>query len=54
VDGLAVVVVALSHSRRTRNLGFVMAGRVPAIHVFISQKRKQDMDHRDKPGDDGG
>jgi hypothetical protein len=29
-----------------------MAGLDPAIHVFVSQG-KQDVDHRDKPGDDG-
>jgi hypothetical protein len=29
-----------------------MAGLDPAIHVFASRKRKQDVDHRDKPGDD--
>src|SRR4051794_11377007 len=29
-----------------------MAGLVPAIHVFASRERKQDVDHRDKPGDD--
>ena len=26
---------------------------VPAIQVFISRKGKQDVDHRDEPGDDG-
>jgi hypothetical protein len=30
----------------------VVAGLDPAIHVFISRTRKQDVDHRDKPGDD--
>jgi hypothetical protein len=30
-----------------------MAGLDPAIHAFGSRKRKQDVDHRDKPGDDG-
>jgi hypothetical protein len=30
-----------------------MAGLDPAIHVFVTRKRKQDVDHRDKPGDDG-
>jgi hypothetical protein len=30
----------------------VMAGLDPAIHVFVSMLRKQDVDHRDKPGDD--
>ena len=25
----------------------------PAIHVFVSLLRKQYVDHRDKPGDDG-
>jgi hypothetical protein len=30
-----------------------MAGLVPAIHVFVSRERKQEVDHRDKPGDDG-
>jgi hypothetical protein len=29
-----------------------MAGLDPAIHVFASRQRKQDVDHRDKPGDD--
>ena len=29
----------------------VMAGLVPAIHVFAW--REKDVDHRDKPGDDG-
>jgi hypothetical protein len=29
-----------------------MAGLVPAIHVFAGGN-KQDVDHRDKPGDDG-
>jgi hypothetical protein len=29
-----------------------MAGLDPAIHVFVAQIRKQDVDHRDKPGDD--
>jgi hypothetical protein len=28
-------------------------GEGPAIHVFVSEKIKQDVDHRDKPGDDG-
>jgi hypothetical protein len=27
-----------------------MAGLNPAIHVFVSEK--QDVDHRDRPGDD--
>jgi hypothetical protein len=31
-----------------------MAGLDPAIHVFVSDKRKQDVDHRVKPGDDTG
>jgi hypothetical protein len=30
-----------------------MAGLDPAIHVFVYQKGKQDVDGRDKPGDDG-
>jgi hypothetical protein len=30
-----------------------MAGLDPAIHVFSSLSGKQDVDHRDKPGDDG-
>jgi hypothetical protein len=30
----------------------VMAGLVPAIHVFLSAK-KQDVDARHKPGHDG-
>jgi hypothetical protein len=29
-----------------------MAGLDPAIHVFVTKNRKQDVDHRDKPGDD--
>jgi hypothetical protein len=29
-----------------------MAGLGPAIHVFALRKPKQDVDHRDKPGDD--
>jgi hypothetical protein len=28
-----------------------MAGLVPAIHVFA--RSRKDVDHRDKPGDDG-
>jgi hypothetical protein len=24
----------------------------PAIHVFVSRRKKQDVDHRDKRGDD--
>jgi len=31
---------------------FVMAGLVPAIHVFVSTE-KQDVDARDKRGHDG-
>jgi len=31
---------------------FVMAGLVPAIHVFVSASSKQDVDHRVKPCDD--
>jgi hypothetical protein len=31
-----------------------MAGLDPAIHVFGSTKERQDVDHRDKPGDDEG
>jgi hypothetical protein len=31
-----------------------MAGLDPAIHVFVSRESKQDVDHRDKPGDDKG
>jgi hypothetical protein len=30
-----------------------MAGLDPAIHVFVF-RRKQDVDHRDEPGDDSG
>jgi hypothetical protein len=29
-----------------------MAGLVPAIHVFTCGNEGQDVDHRDKPGDD--
>jgi hypothetical protein len=29
-----------------------MAGLAPAIHVFAKRQPKQDVDHRDKPGDD--
>src|ERR1700738_2407662 len=30
----------------------VMAGLDPAIHVFSTRKRKEEVDHPDKPGDD--
>jgi hypothetical protein len=30
-----------------------MAGLDPAIHVFACLQRKEDVDHRVKPGDDG-
>jgi hypothetical protein len=30
-----------------------MAGLVPAIHVFLHETKKQDVDARDKPGHDG-
>jgi len=33
------------------SLQFVMAGLIPAIHAFTLAP-KQDVDHRDKPGDD--
>jgi hypothetical protein len=33
-------------------VSFVMAGLVPAIHVFLSG-RAEDVDGRDKPGHDG-
>jgi hypothetical protein len=33
-------------------ISFVMAGFIPAIHVFLSAP-KQDVDARDKPGHDG-
>jgi hypothetical protein len=29
-----------------------MPGLVPGIHVFLSSTDKQDVDGRDKPGDD--
>jgi hypothetical protein len=29
-----------------------MAGLVPAIHVFLGERRKRDGDARDKPGHD--
>jgi hypothetical protein len=29
-----------------------MAGLDPAIHVFVLIEEKQDVDHRDEPGDD--
>jgi hypothetical protein len=32
----------------------VMAGLVPAIHVFWLKARKKDVDARDKRGHDGG
>jgi hypothetical protein len=32
---------------------FVMPGLVPGIHVFCSRSKKQDVDGRDKPGQDG-
>jgi hypothetical protein len=31
-----------------------MAGLDPAIHVFLSWGKIQDVDHRDKRGDDTG
>ena len=34
-----------------RGLFFVMAGLVPAIHVFLARDR-EDVDARDKPGHD--
>ena len=33
--------------------GVASARLWPAIHVFVSLLRKQYVDHRDKPGDDG-
>jgi hypothetical protein len=30
-----------------------MAGLAPAIHVFVSRRERQDVDHRDERGDDG-
>jgi hypothetical protein len=30
-----------------------MAGLVPAIHVFLAEARKKDVDARDKRGHDG-
>jgi hypothetical protein len=39
-------------SRSSSVNSIVMAGLDPAIHVFIARKRKQDVDHWDKPGDD--
>src|SRR4029077_4947277 len=36
------------------SLSFVMAGLDPAIHVFVSHRRKQDVDARDKPAHDEG
>jgi hypothetical protein len=30
-----------------------MPGLAPGIHVLLPQKRKQDVDGRDKPGHDG-
>ena len=32
----------------------VMAGLVPAIHVFLLHRRFKDVDARDKPGHDDG
>jgi hypothetical protein len=29
-----------------------MAGLDPAIHVFASERKRQDVDHRDERGDD--
>jgi hypothetical protein len=40
----------------TRCIGrfyFVMAGLVPAIHVFLAKLRKQDVDAQHKAGHDG-
>jgi hypothetical protein len=37
-----------------RTSDVVMAGLVPAIHVFGAAQSKQDVDARAKPGHDGG
>jgi hypothetical protein len=34
-------------------LSVVMAGLVPAIHVFVCLKKKEDVDARHKAGHDG-
>jgi hypothetical protein len=36
-----------------RERRIVMAGLVPAIHVGVSRTKRQDVDHREKHGDDG-
>jgi hypothetical protein len=36
------------------DLSSVMAGLVPAIHVFAVSRKKQDVDARDKRGHDVG
>jgi hypothetical protein len=38
--------------RGASGLSSVMAGLDPAIHDFVSQDTGEDVDHRDKPGDD--
>jgi hypothetical protein len=39
-----------AEERRRRDLLPVMAGLVPAIHVFLGQLQAKAMDGRDKPG----
>jgi hypothetical protein len=38
------------HGETTMPLGTVMTGLVPVIHVLL--RHEQDVDRRDKPGDD--
>jgi hypothetical protein len=40
------------HCEEAQTTKHVMAGLVRAIHVFYPAERKQDVDHRDKRGDD--
>jgi len=39
-------------SREHKQVVSSWPGLDPAIYVFASKERKQDVDHRDKPGDD--
>ena len=41
-------------SREMRSCASLPLANEAAIHSFEFQERKQDVDHRDEPGDDGG
>jgi hypothetical protein len=43
------MIQTLVNERRTLH---VMAGLVPAIHVLLATRKKEDVDARDKRGDD--